>query len=98
MYEVITDFVDELVANLPPPARLQFARFVEAVALSPLAGYYTEPDAPGQFPSLLWPIQTDHGYGQVLYTVYHRPDEIVLDPTRAQESDRVVVDDVIWIE
>ncbi len=96
MYEVITDLVDDLVADLPVDAREQFARFVEAVALTPLAGYFVAPDEPGELPTLLWPLQTDQGYGQVLYTVYHRPEEIVLDPLRALESDRVV-DDVIWI-
>jgi hypothetical protein len=97
VYEVITDLVDELVADLPVDAREQFARFVEAVALTPLAGYLVAPDEPTQFPSLLWPLQTDHGYGQVLYTVYHRPEEVVLDPARALEADRVVIDDVIWL-
>ena len=97
MYEVITDLVDGLVADLPVDARRQFARFIEAVALTPLAGYFVMPDEPGEFPTLVWPIQTDHGYGQVLYTVYHRPEEVVRDPARALESDRVVIDYVIWI-
>lgn len=97
MYEVITDLVDDLLAELPPDAREQVDRFVEAVALSPLAGFFVDPAEPGEFPSLLWPIQTDHGYGEVLYTVYHRPDEVIRDPARVLESDRVVIDDVVWI-
>jgi hypothetical protein len=97
VYEVITDLVDELVAELPADAREQFGRFVEAVALTPLAGFFVNPAEPGEFPSLLWPLATAHGYGEVLYTVYHRPDEVVLDPARALESDRVVIDDVVWI-
>jgi hypothetical protein len=97
VYEVITDLVDELVAEPPHDVREQFARFVEAVALTPLAGFLVNLDEPGEFPSLLWPLQTAQGYGEVLYTVYHRPDEVVLDPARALESDRVVIDDVIWI-
>lgn len=98
MYEVITDLVDDLVASLPDDARERFDQFVEAVAQSPLGGYLVTPDDPGEHPSLLWPIQTAHGYGQVLYTVYYRPEEALFDPARAQESDRVVVDDVVWIE
>ena len=97
MDEVITDLVDELVANLPDGARAQFERFVEAVALTPLAGFFLNPEAPGEFPTLLWPLQTALGYGEVLYTVDHRPEDVVLDPSRALESDRVVIDDVIWI-
>ena len=45
-----------MVAGLPVDAREQFARFVEAVALSPLAGYLVAPDKPGEFPTLLWPL------------------------------------------
>ncbi|MCD2191333.1 hypothetical protein [Actinomycetospora soli] len=97
MYEVITDLVDDLVADLPAEARAQFTKVVEALALTPLAGFFTDPDQPGQFPTLLWPMETNQGYGQVLYTVYHRPNEVVLDPARALESDRVVIDDIVWI-
>ena len=98
MYEVITDLVDELVAGLPADARAQFARFVEAVAESPLGGLLVDPDQVSEFPTLLWPLETAHGYGQVLYTVYHRPDEVVRDPARVLESDRVVIDDVVWLD
>ena len=97
MYEVITDLVDELVANLPDDARAQFERFVEAVALTPLAGFFLNPEAPGEFPTLLWPLQTR---ARLRRGPLHRlspPEDVVLDPSRALESDRVVIDDVIWI-
>lgn len=97
MYEVVTDLVDELVATLPQDVRERFEQFVTAVAHSPLGGYLVDPDAPGEFPTMLWPIETAHGYGQVLYTVYYRPPHVLADPARALESDRIIVDDVIWI-
>ena len=52
MYEVITDLVDELVAEFPADAREQFGRFVEAVAESPLGGLLVDPEAPGEYPTL----------------------------------------------